>query len=76
VEHAVFALDQGAVAGGLATANAAVIARVVEKVGVTAEQMAAARDGLRTERNTERPRRRSIGEASPWRPTTWSKHDD
>jgi peptidyl-prolyl cis-trans isomerase D len=54
LERAVFGLDAGAVTGPIATANAAVIARVVEKSGVTPEQVNAARDGLRTELLSDR----------------------
>jgi peptidyl-prolyl cis-trans isomerase D len=54
IERAVFALEAGAIAGGLATTSAAVIARVVEKAGVTAEQVAAGREGLRTEMLNDR----------------------
>jgi hypothetical protein len=54
VDRVVFGLAPGAVSDPIPTANAAVIARVIEKTGVTPEQVAAARDGLRTELLNER----------------------
>ena len=54
IERAVFAAGQGAIVDGLATDKAAVIAKVLEKVTVTPEQVAAARDGLRTEMLNDR----------------------
>ena len=54
LEKAVFALEQGAIADGVSTATAAVIAKVVEKAGVTPDQVTAGRDTLRTEMLNDR----------------------
>jgi hypothetical protein len=50
----VFAQPVGTVTGVITTANAAVVARVAERVDVTADQVAAGRDSLRTELQNER----------------------
>jgi peptidyl-prolyl cis-trans isomerase D len=49
VEDAVFGLAVNQTTGPIATDNAVVVARVVERQDVKAEEMAAARDGLRSE---------------------------
>jgi peptidyl-prolyl cis-trans isomerase D len=54
VENAVFAQPAGAVADGMATKDAAVIAKVVERATVTPQEVTAGRDGLRTELLNER----------------------
>lgn len=54
VDAAAFALAAGATSDVITTRNAAVIARVTERADVTADQVAAARDGLRTELLNER----------------------
>lgn len=54
VESAVFGLQAGAVTDVITTPTAAVVARVVERADVSADQVAAARDALRTELVNER----------------------
>jgi peptidyl-prolyl cis-trans isomerase D len=54
IEAVVFAQPVGTVTGVITTANAAVVARVAERVDVTADQVAAGRDSLRTELQNER----------------------
>lgn len=54
LEDAVFALTAGATSDVVTTRNAAVIARVVERSDVTADQLAAGRESLRTELVNER----------------------
>ena len=54
VENVVFGLAAGATSDVITTRSAAVVARVTERADVTAEQVAAAREGLRAELLNER----------------------
>lgn len=54
VEDAVFALKAGATSGAIATENAVVVARVVERQDVKPEDMAAGRTALREELRQQR----------------------